>query len=201
MVWWPSSIWLLSSDSAWKRPAKLEVGFTIIAFDGAGSGRRAAPSIFFTPAWEQPAKAILDHFKLEQVDWLGASCGCYLAIRAAAFERRIKHVIALPATYWGLDMTLKQAAPGQDRRLISQFWPSQLALSGSRNSEKTASGKAPDAKKKTSSSFSESQGKARAERETSLEAEGEMLMAATQSKEELAQKNSEPSMLSVSLHS
>jgi hypothetical protein len=63
----------------------------------------------------------LDHFKLEQVDWLGASCAGYLAIRAAAFEPRIKHVIALPATYWGLGMTLKQATPGQDRRLSSLF--------------------------------------------------------------------------------
>ena len=98
-----------------------EVGFTVIAFDGPGQGGALRQGIFFTPAWEQPAKAILDHFKLEQVDWLGASCGGYLAIRAAAFEPRIKHVVALPATYWGLDMTLKQAAPGQDRRLISLF--------------------------------------------------------------------------------
>jgi len=98
-----------------------ELGFTVIAFDGPGQGGALRQGIFFSPAWEQPAKAILDHFKLEQVDWLGASCGGYLAIRAAAFEPRIKHVVALPTTYWGLDMTLKQAAPGQDRRLISLF--------------------------------------------------------------------------------
>jgi len=61
-----------------------EVGFTVIAFDGPGQGGALRQGIFFTPAWEQPAKAILDHFKLEQVDWLGASCGGYLAIRAAA---------------------------------------------------------------------------------------------------------------------
>jgi len=42
-------------------------------------------------------------------------------MRAAAFEPRIKHVIALPATYWGLDMTLKQMDPGRDRDLQSRF--------------------------------------------------------------------------------
>jgi pimeloyl-ACP methyl ester carboxylesterase len=98
-----------------------EVGFTVIAFDGPGQGGALRQGIFFTPAWEQPAKAVLDHFKLEQVDWLGASWGGYFALRAAAFEPRIKHVIALPAMYGGLDMTLKQAAPGQDRRLNSLF--------------------------------------------------------------------------------
>ena len=36
--------------------------------------------------------------RLAEVDWLGASCGGYLALRAAAFEPRIKHVIAFPAT-------------------------------------------------------------------------------------------------------
>lgn len=30
-------------------------------------------------------------------------------------------MICLPATYWGLDMTLKQMTPGQDKRLLSSF--------------------------------------------------------------------------------
>jgi pimeloyl-ACP methyl ester carboxylesterase len=98
-----------------------EAGFTVIAFDGPGQGGALRQGIFFTPAWEQPAKAVLDYFQLQEVDWLGASCGGYLAIRAAAFEPRIKRVVALPATYWGLDMTLKQAAPGQAPRLVSLF--------------------------------------------------------------------------------
>jgi hypothetical protein len=36
-------------------------------------------------------------------------------------EPRIKQVISLSATYWGLDMTLKQIPPGQDKRLVSLF--------------------------------------------------------------------------------
>ena len=39
----------------------------------------------------------------------------------AAFEPRIKHIIALPATYWGLDMTLKQMWPGTAQQLVALF--------------------------------------------------------------------------------
>jgi hypothetical protein len=75
----------------------------------------------FTHAWERPAKALLDYFHLSAVDWLGASCGGYLALRAAAFEPRIQHVVSLPATYWGLDMALRQMSPGRDRAVMSLF--------------------------------------------------------------------------------
>jgi pimeloyl-ACP methyl ester carboxylesterase len=98
-----------------------DIGFTVIGFDGPGQGGALRQGIFFEYAWEKPAKALLDYFKLDAVDWLGASCGGYLSLRAAAFEPRIKHVISFPATYWGLDMTLKQIAPGQDKRLVSLF--------------------------------------------------------------------------------
>lgn len=71
-----------------------ELGFTVIGFDGPGQGGALRQGIFFEQAWEKPAKAVLDHFKLDAVDWLGASCGGYLSIRAAAFEPRIKHIIS-----------------------------------------------------------------------------------------------------------
>jgi pimeloyl-ACP methyl ester carboxylesterase len=98
-----------------------EIGFTVIGFDGPGQGGALRQGIVFEHAWEKPAKAVLDYFTLDDVNWLGASCGGYLALRAAAFEPRIKHIISFPATYWGLDMTLKQIAPGQDKRLVSLF--------------------------------------------------------------------------------
>jgi hypothetical protein len=82
-----------------------EVGFTVIGFDGPGQGGALRQGIFFEHAWEKPATAILDYFKLNDVEWLGASCGGYLCLRAAAFEPRIKRVLSLPASYWGLDMT------------------------------------------------------------------------------------------------
>jgi pimeloyl-ACP methyl ester carboxylesterase len=96
-------------------------GWTVLGFDGPGQGGALRQGIFFTYEWEKFAKAVLDYFKADEVDWLGASCGGYLALRAAAFEPRIKHMISLPATYWGLDMTLKQATPGQDKHLLSLF--------------------------------------------------------------------------------
>jgi pimeloyl-ACP methyl ester carboxylesterase len=98
-----------------------ELGFTVIGFDGPGQGGALRQGIFFEHAWEKPAKAVLDYFDLDAVEWLGASCGGYLAVRAAAFEPRIKHVVAMPATYWGLDMTLKQMRPGKAQELLSLF--------------------------------------------------------------------------------
>ena len=64
---------------------------------------------------------MLDHFDLDAVDWLGASCGGYLSVRAAAFEPRIKHIVSMPLTYSGLDMTLKQMRPGKAQELVSLF--------------------------------------------------------------------------------
>jgi pimeloyl-ACP methyl ester carboxylesterase len=98
-----------------------DLGYTVIAFDGPGQGGALRQGIFFEHAWEKPAKAVLDYFKLDAVDWLGASCGGYLCLRAAAFEPRIKHVISMPTSYWGIDMTLRQMPPGQDKRLLSLF--------------------------------------------------------------------------------
>ena len=98
-----------------------ELGYTIIAFDGPGQGGACRHGIYLTYEWEKPARAVLDHFKLDAVDWIGASCGGYMALRAAAFEPRIQHVVAFPATYWGLDMLLHQLSPGQAARLVSLY--------------------------------------------------------------------------------
>jgi pimeloyl-ACP methyl ester carboxylesterase len=98
-----------------------DYGFTVIAFDGPGQGGALRQGIFFEHAWEKPAKALIDYFGLNAVDWLGASCGGYLSIRAAAFEPRIKHIISMPTSYSGLDMTLKQMHPGKAEELVSLF--------------------------------------------------------------------------------
>ena len=98
-----------------------DLGFTVIAFDGPGQGGALRQGIYFEHAWEKPAKTLLDYFELKDVIWLGASCGGYLSLRAAAFEPRIKQVISMPTTYSGLDMTLKQMRPGKAQQLISLF--------------------------------------------------------------------------------
>ena len=75
--------------------------------------------IWITPGRSRPRQCLTLH--LDAVDWLGASCGGYMSIRAAAFEPRIKHIISMPTTYSGLDMTLKQMRPGKAQKLVSMF--------------------------------------------------------------------------------
>jgi alpha-beta hydrolase superfamily lysophospholipase len=70
-------------------------GFDVVIFDGPGQGstlmRERMPMI---PDWEKPVTAVLDHFSFDDVTLIGLSLGGYLALRAAAFEPRIKRVIA-----------------------------------------------------------------------------------------------------------
>ncbi len=76
------------------------LGFEVIMFEGPGQG--AALKEFGLPLiyqWEKPAKAVLDFFKLEDVTWLGISMGGWLCFRAAAFEPRIKRLIASSIAY------------------------------------------------------------------------------------------------------
>ncbi len=98
-----------------------EFGISVIGFDGPGQGGALRQGIFMDHAWEKPAKACLDYFELGAVEWLGASCGGYMVLRAAAFEPRIKHAISMPTSYWGMDMTLKQMSPGKAQELVSFF--------------------------------------------------------------------------------
>jgi alpha-beta hydrolase superfamily lysophospholipase len=70
-------------------------GYQVIMFDGPGQGstlmREKLP---MTHEWEKPVGAVLDHFGLADVTLVGISLGGCLALRAAAFEPRIKRVVA-----------------------------------------------------------------------------------------------------------
>ena len=73
-------------------------GYMVYLFDGPGQGdvlRRYG--IPMTHEWERPVKSILDHYDLDEVTIVGASLGGMLAPRAAAFEPRLKRVVA-----WGV---------------------------------------------------------------------------------------------------
>ncbi len=71
-----------------------ENGFDVYLFEGPGQGGvLREQNMKFDPAWENPVKAILDYFHLEDVTIIGASLGGYLAPRAAAFEKRITKVV------------------------------------------------------------------------------------------------------------
>jgi len=70
-------------------------GYDVIVFEGPGQGSAVKKhGLYFDFEWEKPVGAILDYFKLDQVTLIGISLGGYLAIRAAAFEPRVKRVIA-----------------------------------------------------------------------------------------------------------
>ncbi|MBZ0302782.1 MAG: alpha/beta hydrolase [Anaerolineae bacterium] len=70
-------------------------GYEVILFDGPGQGgalkQQGLPMDYH---WEKPAKAVLDYFDRSDVTWLGISMGGWLCFRAAAYEPRIKRVIA-----------------------------------------------------------------------------------------------------------
>jgi pimeloyl-ACP methyl ester carboxylesterase len=84
-----------------------DAGYEIIAFEGPGQGgalvRHGLP---MTPCWERPVAAILDHFALTDVTLVGVSLGGCLVIRAAAFEARVRRVVAFDVLYDLLDATL-----------------------------------------------------------------------------------------------
>jgi len=72
-----------------------DYGYEVYAFEGPGQG--AALKTYGIPLdikWEKPTKAVLDYFNLYDVTLWGLSMGGWYCLRAAAFEPRIKRVIA-----------------------------------------------------------------------------------------------------------
>ncbi|WP_033168039.1 alpha/beta hydrolase [Clostridium sp. KNHs205] len=72
-----------------------DAGYDVICFDGPGQGTALEDyKIPMTHEWEKPVKSILDYFRLNEVTLIGMSLGGYLSLRAAAYEKRVKKVIA-----------------------------------------------------------------------------------------------------------
>ncbi len=75
--------------------AMCETGYEVVMFDGPGQGftllREKLP---MTHEWEKPVAAVLDYLGADNVTLIGISLGGYLAVRAAAFEPRVRRVIA-----------------------------------------------------------------------------------------------------------
>lgn len=70
-------------------------GYEVIGFEGPGQGAALKKAGFaFDYRWEKPTSAILDYFNLDNVTLFGLSLGGWLCLRAAAFEPRIKRVVA-----------------------------------------------------------------------------------------------------------
>ncbi|MCP9327606.1 alpha/beta fold hydrolase [Liquorilactobacillus satsumensis] len=85
--------------------------YNIILFEGPGQGRVLKDGFPMTHAWEKPIKAILDYYQIDAAVLLGMSLGGYLAVRAAAFEPRIKKVIAFDVYYSMLDSFTMKLSP------------------------------------------------------------------------------------------
>ena len=86
--------------------ALAENGYNVIAFEGPGQGgslRKFGQT--FDHDYEKPMAAVLDHFGLTDVTALGISMGGYWIMRAAAYEKRISKVIAMPPVYDWLELT------------------------------------------------------------------------------------------------
>lgn len=79
------------------------LGYTVYLFEGPGQGSALKKGLHFEPHWEKPVKAVLDYFNLDRVTVIGISWGGYLALRAAAFEKRIQKVVAYDILYDGFD--------------------------------------------------------------------------------------------------
>lgn len=68
--------------------------YDVILFEGPGQGACLQESLYFQYDFEKSTSAVLDFFNLEKCAMVGISWGGYFALRSAAFEKRIKAVIA-----------------------------------------------------------------------------------------------------------
>lgn len=95
-----------------------DFGYDVVCFDGPGQGMALEESkIPLTHEWEKPVKTILDFFDLDDVTLMGLSLGGYLVIRAAAFENRVKRVIANDICSNFYDVILRQLEPSFREKL------------------------------------------------------------------------------------
>lgn len=86
-----------------------EKGFEVYLFEGPGQGGVVRVlNKHFTYMWEKPVKAVLDYLGIDDVTIIGISLGGYLAPRAAAFDKRIKKVVAWSVFPCFLDVIMGQ---------------------------------------------------------------------------------------------
>lgn len=92
-------------------------GFRVIGFEGPGQGAaRRKSGLPLDYRWEGPVGSVLSHLGLEDVTLIGLSMGGYFALRAAAFERRVKRVISSGHAY-----DYRRVAPAPAMWLLSLF--------------------------------------------------------------------------------
>jgi pimeloyl-ACP methyl ester carboxylesterase len=98
-----------------------ENGYEVIGFEGPGQGgARRLYGLAWDEKWERPARAVLDHFKEDDVTLYGISMGGHLCLRAAAYEPRIQRVVSSGGAldYWKI--------PGPLGRGLLKFFTSHF---------------------------------------------------------------------------
>jgi pimeloyl-ACP methyl ester carboxylesterase len=101
-------------------------GFRVVAFEGPGQGSvRAEQDAPMTGNWHRPVAAVLDALDLHDVTLIGISLGGCLAIRAAAFEPRVRRVVAFDVL-----TDFFACALGQQPRAVRMLVRSLAAIGG-----------------------------------------------------------------------
>jgi pimeloyl-ACP methyl ester carboxylesterase len=96
-----------------------DAGYDTIMFEGPGQGAALELAhLTMSPEWQKPVKAVLDFFRLDAVTLMGFSLGGGLVIRAAAFEPRVRRVIAYDICTNGLETPLHPLPPPTQRELL-----------------------------------------------------------------------------------
>ncbi|MFD9669151.1 alpha/beta hydrolase family protein [Rhodococcus sp. NPDC059968] len=86
--------------------AAQERGYNVLCFDGPGQpGTRHHKGLLFRPDWENVVSPVIDYVSdrpevdTDKISLLGVSLGGELCLRAAAFEPRLKAVMAVDGVY------------------------------------------------------------------------------------------------------
>lgn len=82
----------------------VQAGYNVLLFEGEGQGATLRQDMNFNEKWEQSVTTILNYFDLDQVALIGVSWGGFFALRAAAYEKRVSHVVCFDICYDGLDV-------------------------------------------------------------------------------------------------
>ena len=99
-----------------------DAGYDTILFEGPGQGAALElANLTMSPEWEKPVKAVLDFFRLDAVTLMGFSLGGGLVIRAAAFEPRVRRVIAYDIMTNGLECFLRPLPPPAQKELLDRI--------------------------------------------------------------------------------
>lgn len=77
-----------------------EKGYDVFFFEGPGQGEALLRgNLKMTSRWEECTSAVLDYYNLNDVTLIGISLGGYLALRAAAYDKRITGLILYDLIY------------------------------------------------------------------------------------------------------